>query len=426
MKKLFICSVCVFLSAVFSLSACSYSKKGSAESLNDVIYDEKGSGEYVSDAEYLSALNGFSADVFSISAEDQTGNYVMSPLSAYFALSMLYDIADRTVKTEIETLFGMTADQIALTGKLFLSLVNERVADGKQISKLNLTNSVWLSERALPNKPALNRLAEELFCHAYKAPFSSDNKAANNAIREFIKKQTKGLIDKDFDLSPQTLFALINTLYFKDVWLVGGDLASARKDFYADGNTVVTDFLTGQYFDGQTTENDVCEFFYTETYCGYKLKLILPKDEKTLEDVCSAENLAFVNGYKSYISEDAESRHITRCIFPAFKITADTKLKDILENNGYLATAFSAFMNDLTGTEIAVSDIKHTATLNVDKTGIEGAAVTIIETKETSAGPQKPPVYHDFIVNRPFAFTVTTKNNVVLFTGIVKDPAVRS
>ena len=425
MKRFFINTVCVILSALCMLTAACSSATGYAENLNNVAYNEKGTGVYIADNDFLSALSAFSAKIYGISAEDQSGNYVMSPLSAYMAFALLNNVAGEEVKAETEEFFGMTAEQVALTGDLFLSLVNEREAHGKSVSKLDLTNSVWLDDRAEPNANALNRLAEELFCYAYRAPFASDNKNANNAIRRFIKEKTKGLIDKDFDLSPQTLFALINTLYLKDVWTIDGDLDVSNENFYAKNKTLKTDFLTGKYAAGEVVSNQVCDFFYASTYCGYKLKLILPKDGETPESVSTAANLEYVNGYKWAFADENEIGHFTRCIFPAFKVTSDTKMKEVIQSHGYLAQAFSVFANDLVNTEIAVSDVKHTATVNVNKTGVEGAAVTIIETKETAILPEKPYAYHDFKVDRPFVFLLTTSNDVVLFAGKITDPTIK-
>ena len=37
-------------------------------------------------------------------------------------------------------------------------------------------------------------------------------------MREFVKERTKGQIDVDFDLSEETIFAIVNALHFEDVW----------------------------------------------------------------------------------------------------------------------------------------------------------------------------------------------------------------
>ena len=54
--------------------------------------------------------------------------------------------------------------------------------------------------------------------------------------------------------------------------------------------------------------------------------------------------------------------------------------------------------------------------LDVNKKGIEGAAVTIIMIEKASALMEKK-VYHDFTLNKNFGYILTDPNDVVLFTG---------
>ena len=64
--------------------------------------------------------------------------------------------------------------------------------------------------------------------------------------------------------------------------------------------------------------------------------------------------------------------------------------------------------------------VSHVATLTVDKTGIEGAAVTLMLN-----GADGPPVYtnvyYDLLVDRAFGFIVTDSYNIPLFTGTVNN-----
>ena len=419
MKKI----AAVILAVCFAVTAFSCSgiiSGGKATALNSVTYDEKGSSEYFYDGEYFSALSGFSNKIYVDCVEKEDGNYVMSPISLYMALSVLHSLADDRVKGEIETLFGMTREDILKTGKLFMRLVSERENEGKLVSKLNLTNSIWLDTEFDCNDVALKRIAEDLYCYAYKTPFRSDNKAANKAIREFIKDKTKGLIDKDFELDVSTLFAIINTLYFKDCWNFEDGLKVEKRDFYTGETAESKDFLIGNYFDGKVGETENAEYFYSRTASGYYIKFILPKEGVSLKDAMTAENLNTVNSTKYAYNSDGV-RYLTRCIFPKFNIESNTSVKDIFEEKGYLTQAFSGYTSDLTETGLCVSDIKHSAVIKVDEKGIEGAAVTIISNKATSAGPEQE-IKADFVLDRNFGFIVTDNGGVVLFEGQVMNP----
>ena len=380
------------------------------------------------DPSFRGKLSAFSNKLYTISAENQKGNYVMSPASIYMAMAMLYYVGDDDVKKEIEELAEMNSDDFSQTGELYDSLTKEyttqdwETGEKKVTGKVSISNSIWLNDSEKFNLDMVKKLAETLYCESKTAPFSTDNQAANNQLREFIKEKTNGLIDRDFELSADTLASLVNTLYFKDNW--EDSLNTKKMDFTgSDGKTAKREFLIGEYIKGQVQENDVCEYFYARTDHGYKMKLILPKDGYTLKDAMTADNLNEINTQTEFGDVDANGReHRTRCLFPKFKIDADTPLKEILSKNKYLSKTFEAFDSELTDKPLLVSDIKHTAVLDVNKDGIEGAAVTIMIMEAASIASPEQIVYHDFVLNKGFGFILTDPEDVVLFEGQITDP----
>ena len=406
-----------------------YSGEAVSKRLNDV--PEIQSGSNITDKDFLYKLSQFSNKLYVMSAKEESGNYAMSPTSVYMAMAMLYYVGDEGVKADVKELVGMTDAQIAKTGELFKSLTKVYKSWGldpeerEVVSRLNLTNSIWLNEGENADEATLKKLADELYCHAYETPFKTNNKAANKAIREFIKEQTNGLIDKDFNLYPSTVFALINTLYFKDIWDDETEkLRTEEKVFTTPSGKIKTEFLYGKYIDGQAQETTKCLYFYTTTAHGYKIKFILPKDGYSLKKAMSEVNLNTVNSDNEFDAVDNKGiKHLTRCIFPSFKIESDTKLKDILQQNGLLKNSFSLFNSPLfEDRELEVSDIKHTSVIKVNDEGVEGAAVTIIMVKDGAVFHDDEPVYHDFVLDRNFGFIITDPNDVVLFEGQVTNP----
>lgn len=390
--------------------------------LNSVVYDEKGKGVYFDDPEFKTKLAVFSNKIFEMSAEDKNGNYAFSPLSAYMALAVLNYVGDNGVKADIEKLFGIDQTDIEKTKDLFLSLVNERRFDDKLISKLDITNTVWIDSRRNVNKNAAEMLAEKLFCHAHSTPFFSDNAGANKAIREFIAEKTNGLIDSDFDLDPFTAFAIINTLYLKDVW---GEqkLEISKKTFNSNGKRTEKDFLTTGYERGETAKTDKARYFTVRTESGYKVKFILPNEGCTLKQAMTKEALDEINARQSYDIDHGDGiQRYTRCVFPKFRVESETDLKKVFKSNGYLGRAFTGYVTDLMNGTFAVSDIIHRVVCNVDETGVEGAAVTIIISKDTAVTPYDPEYCFDFVLDREFGFIITTYDDVILFEGTVTEP----
>lgn len=379
------------------------------------------------DKAFLDKLSGFSSKLYEMCSKESNDNYVMSPVSVYLALAMLYSVGDDGVKSDIESLAEMNSEDFEKTGKLFKSLVHEyKSFNGDTVSRLDLTNSVWIDDSKEADAETLKKLADDMYCQAFKTPFGANNKAANNAIRKYIKHQTNGLIDQDFDLYPDTLFALINTLYFKDVWdLEREGLNVKQKDFKTENGSKKIEFLEGEYINGKVQQTEKAKYFYATTSQGYKVKFILPKSGYTLDQATNAADLNTINRRSDFGAfDDNGTEHFTRCIFPSFKLEKETPLKKIFENNNLLKNAFTSYFSPLLkDEELCVSDIKHKVVLDVSKTGVEGAAVTIISSKANSSYPDHKIEYHDFVLDSAFGFIVTDPSDIVLFEGKVTDPA---
>ena len=92
----------------------------------------------------------------------------------------------------------------------------------------------------------------------------------------------------------------------------------------------------------------------------------------------------------------------------------------LIENNVSKIFELSNDFYPLSDQEMKVSKIQHTTKLNVNKTGVEGAAVTVVETCG-SAGPNEEytDIYLDFVVDRPFIYFIEGSYSNLLFSGIV-------
>ncbi len=370
---------------------------------------------------YYAKLSGFSARLYEMSrAQAKGSNYVMSPVSLYMAMAMLHAVGDATVKNEVETLLAMSADDVARAGALYQAL-NQSDADGTPVI---LSNSIWLDARLQTRQNALDDLANNLHCGAFRVPFADDNSAANQQVRDYVKEKTNGLIDRDFQMDRDTLVSLINTVCFADVWdMKGVDLPVRPMPFNRADGKVTMDFLLGKHMRGEVAETEKARYFPAVTAHGYRLVLVLPKQGCSLAEATAADSLQRINMTDQYERMYADgARHYTRCVFPRFSIESTTAMKDVLENNGYLEHTFDAYDSTLTDQPLRVSRILHQATVEVNEHGAKGAAATIVDN-EPGAAAYAPPVYfHDFVVDGPFGFLITDANGVVLFAGQVVDP----
>lgn len=389
--------------------------------LNNVEHSASG-GEYI-DQEVIDELINSSFDLYQIITSNNEDNLIISPISLYMAFSLLHMVGNDTVKKEVEELLGVDSSIID-SAKLVYQYLTKKVELDNSVSlqPVYLSNSIWLDNiyTEFANQSVLDELAEKYYCYAYEAPFSSNNEQANQDIRDFIKEQTKGLIDQDFDISDDTIFALINTLYFYENWLKDKALDTKEDIFHLEKDTINVEYLIGPYTKGVVYKEKEGQAFYLETENGYKLHIFMPNDGVSVSSMMNAEFFKkALESYNEYIFDG--KKHYTKTIFPSFNVTSDYDVKDIIQGKGYLEHTFSYFNSELLQEPLYVSEIIQKAKLKVDKKGVEGAAVTIISGNK-SAGLPEQAIYQEFLVNKEFGYVLTSPDNIILFMGQITNP----
>lgn len=422
-----------------SFTACSGDVVGKSTLLGEpkaverVEYSALNTDDYKS---FTSAVETFAADFAAQAYADykKQDNFAVSPISVYTALALTAECANGETRAEILDALGVTHEQLKTQfPTLYRSLEVEHksahaVGDGIS-GRLDLTNSIWVNEGTEVKQPCIDSLSDNYYAYSYSADFANSNAEANKAVRDFVSKQTRGLIDRDFELSTETLFTLINTLYLKTIWYEDGrDLAFTREsyDFTAkDGSVKKTQLLQGKYCSGRVVEFDKFSTFYTSTYDGYKIKFILPKDGYTVDQAFTAEHIAEVNSLTSYNDYDnSEMKHyLTSVLFPEYKCKYDENIIEILQDKFDIDLLFSSSACDLstlTDRFCYCNKIRHVTDLTVNRKGIEGAAVTIEPWAGSPASPFEI-VREEFIVDKAFGFIITDEYNTTLFSGVVNN-----
>lgn len=433
MKKTFMKLLSVSLAGLCcaGFTACSGKSTalGKPEAVQPLSYEERRD-------ESLRSF-GRSADAFSSSfspavyrSGDGTENFAVSPLSVYMGLSLAAECSAGQTREELLSALGVSYESLSTQFSGFYRSLTDEYRDdaGRVKGKLALGNSVWVNDGTAVKDSCIRTLADKYYAYSYSADFAGDNKNANLAVRSFVKKQTNGLIDRDFDLSEETVFTLINTLYLKDMWNVYGDDLPFTKEKYTftekGGQEKNVNLLQGYYISGRAYEAESYTHFYTRTYLGYRLKFLLPKEGRAVDDVFTAENLSAVNALTEYGAYDDERmlHYNTRCLFPEFSASFDGDVKEILRSAFGLNAMFDESLCDfsaLTDDPAVCGGVRHIAQLKVTKKGIEGAAATVFPAAGAPGPGEYTEVYEDFTVDRPFAFIVADPYGNTLFSGVV-------
>ncbi len=435
-----LCSIfCIFPNFSCSIFAKSkvLAEPAKAENLDWKAHNEEGF------LAFKEKTNAFAAKFTSATyaqayvSQNAQSNFAVSPVSVFMALGMAAECSLGVTQNEILNALGITQSELnAHYATLYRSLNVEykstnALQQKKTTGMLTLSNSIWLDD-SLPAKDAcLDALSTRYYAYAHEVDFNGKNQTANDAIKNFVSKQTKGLIKRDFHLNEQTLFALINTLYLKDLWNYNGDDLPRTKEEIAftnsRGETQNKRFLEGEHITGRAYETESFSGYYTTTYHGYKIKFLVPKDGYKAQDIFTKENLQSFNTITDFDAEDEENliRYHTRCLFPEYKSSFNGDVKEILQQQFGIQALFNAETCDFT----ALTDVKpaycsgviHQTSLEVNRKGIEGAAITVIPGAGAPGPDEYKNEYVDFLVNKAFGFILTDAHNTVIFSGVIEN-----
>lgn len=408
--------------SIFTLSLTSCSS-------SNLLYEAKEVAQFTYNDGFINYLNDvslFSSDFSETLYQyyKNGDNIVYSPISVYLCLGVAAEISQNNTRQEILNTLNTNYTDLNKNYHTLFESLNKEFKSGQ----LSLTNSIWLNDSCKFIDSTLEKIADDYYTYSYRVDYTTSE--ANNAIRDFIIEKTNGFLNPLIEFDPQTIFVLMNTLYLKDNWTLGGSDLSTYQDrinFINSDNTITnTDMLSSGYKDKNIYVGDTFKSCYISTVNGYNLNFFVPLDGYSVEDIFSAENINLVNTDSSIfasVDEEKEVIYNTNVIFPEFEAEFDENLIDIMTNKYGIKDLFSAENCDLSpifSDDAYASSLRHIAKLKTDKKGIEGAAVTLLATDGAASSPLYPIERQEFIVDRSFGFTVTDSHGICLFSGVVE------
>lgn len=376
--------------------------------------------------ESYESVQKFGHDLLAQNIQDK--NPVLSPVSAYLALSMAGCGADGTTREEFYNVLGN--DMMALSD----DMMNTLPAKGDSLH-LSIADSAWIDDELIVNDTWLGTVRSLMDAEAYQMDLSTENTV--NAINQWIDDKTNGLIDQMLEqpLDEMARLALFNTVYFKGKWVIPFEANDTRKeDFYLDREQ------------DETEQVDMMNLYMTELdYIAndFAEGVILPY-QKNDEDN-RGENLAFValkptgtgdvrDVYSKLTSKvivdilDNKQTKMVNLKLPKFEITFDKELNDSLSNMG-LAECFDADIANFdqmgktqSGDNLYISLVRQKAKIIVDEEGTEAAAVTEV-VMACGAAMEEPPESREVYFNEPFVYMIMDMDKELpLFVGILDEP----
>ncbi len=377
--------------------------------------------QYSQPAGYADSFQSFfHASIPTILGGTPGQNAVCSPLNIAMALSMLAEVTDGNSRQQVLNL--LQADDVAQVRDAAGFIWNAHYcADGATASLL--ANSVWLDANQRYNNDTIQTLADLYYASVYQGELGSPE--MNTALQAWLNEQTDGLLEEQVQgvqMSPETVLALASTILYRAKW---------SAEFFQENNTQAP-FLApegkldatymnktlvyGPYFWGEDFSAA-----YLELEDGSRMWLVLPDEGLTPENLlASGHVLNLILGDSG--SYENQSRIRVNLSLPKFDVVSDMNLKASLVNLG-ITDVFSPDQADfsavLPDSEAYLDQVQHAARVAIDEEGVTAAAYTVM----MMAGAARPPEDEvDLILNRPFLFVITSRDNLPLFAGIVNQP----
>ncbi len=347
-------------------------------------------------------------------------NPTYSPVNVYLAMAMLAETTDGNSRQQILNLFG--ADSIEQLRQQASHVWNAHYCEDGQTSLL-LANSLWLDENYAFKKPTADLLANHYFASSYRGDLST--KEMNKHLQNWLNDNTGGLLKEQAEtiqFSPSTVFALASTVYFTASWREEfSENLTKESIFHSQKTDIAVPFMNKSLNTHMCYWGENFTAIYLYLTGGNRMWLILPDEGYTVAEILESEDyLRMTMDPGAWENKGIYTIHLS---LPKFDVASQTDLCSGMQAMG-VTDIFDYTVSDfspITDTpELFVSKIDHAARVAIDEKGCVGAAFTVIMTEPGTAPGQPDEI--NFVLDRPFLFIVSSRDNLPLFAGVVNEP----
>lgn len=411
MKKK-ILNVMITFSLVFSMllsvTGCSTKIKGQDLMKDLTAGDVIGVSDLTKDS---AELTDFAVRLFQAS-EEEGKNTLISPLSVLCALSMTANGAKGDTLTQMETVLGMSTDEL----NNYLHSYMKALPQGEDY-KLSPANSIWFTnhERFMVNQDFLQLNADYYGADIYRTPF--DNSTLND-INNWVKEKTDDMIPEILDKIPkEAVMYLVNALAFEAEWADIYEKDQVRDGIFTleDGTTQDVEFMYSEESNYLEDEYAIGVMKYYKE-CKYAFVALLPK-----EGVSVSDYIASLDGEHLNKLITSKTNPTVSTAIPKFESEYSTEMSEVLSEMG-MDIAFNKEAADFSGLgtstagNIFINRVLHKTFISVGEQGTKAGAATVVEATDECAAvvTDTKTVYLD----RPFVYMlIDCETNIPFFIG---------
>jgi len=361
----------------------------------------------------VTGINTFAVDLFKAVAAEQSGNVIISPYSATFALGMIYaGVRGQTATEMASVLHADAADWHQAINAYDLTL-DARTSGSP--TTWRAANKVWTIPGLKLRNEYLDMLTGSYGSPLAEADFGADPEAQRKAINSWVAGRTEQRIPELWppgSLSAQTAMVLVNAVALDAPWEFPFDSDQTVDQAFTrpDGSSVnVPTMHYNEYLPSATTDT----FRAVELPYGggaLSMVIIVPDDLATFEASLTPQTLA-----SAIASIHEGGIHLS---MPKWTARTHLTLNRTLSALG-MPTAFTAaadFSGMVEGGGLHLDRVEHEAFVEVDEHGTRAAAAT----GGAIAASHGPTVN----IDQPFLYVIRDLNaGTALFVGHVTDPS---
>lgn len=374
----------------------------------------------------------------------QTKNQTCSPISLYLALTILAEITDEHTRAQILSILGVPdidslrtstrdllrgdecsqdADACQLASALWLS---DQCGDecSQDDDACQLASALWLSDQFSYQQTILETLKEWYGTDHFRGTMGSEQ--FNQTFQTWLNQQTGSMLQesvKTLQFNAKTVLALDTTAFYQTKWLGEFHVEDTVQDlFYSPNGKMYCDFIS------QSGNDDL---YWGERFSaimqplddGGKMWFFLPDKGVPVKSLWSDQEVQrLVRAPWGWAK--SKWMRVNRFI-PKFDIQTDLDLKPIFQSLGLRSLGLDDLVRSQHNSEkipVEVSQAKHAARVMIDEKGCAAAAFTHIGMAPSATMLPEELTELDFVLNRPFLFVLTRRDNMPLFVGIVRQP----
>jgi serpin B len=369
-----------------------------------------------SELEFIQNNNDFAIELFKRVADNEEGkSMLISPLSVTIDLGMVNNGALGETREEISRVLGYPEGSVDGLNSFCQSMLVQS-AGVDPTTTLNIANAAIINKLHVPLKDHFTKAIQSFYdAEVFYKEFGKDD--VKGLVNEWCAEKTKGMIPVFLEQQPlpYEYAHFINAVYFKGGWSRKFDKKDTKQEAFTreDGSRSSMKMMwqKGQFEHGGMSGlcQALCLPYGNQ---AYRMIVLLPFEEKTIEDVKDALDADTWNSLLKGMNKSMEAE----IKLPVFETT--TPLLSLGKTLSVLgmqrAFSLQADFSAMTDYPIHIDDIIQMARIKVDETGSEAAAVTDITMSGAGPNPGELPVIR-FYCDRPFLYVITEVSSGAIF-----------